>query len=389
MKELIHQILRISKILFYYTFWCICLLFPIDQRKVVICSYYGRGYGDNSKYIVDELLKKDNSLSLIWLVSNKSEIESLPLGVKGVKMNSIMGLYHLYTSKIWIDNCRKLYYILKRNNQFYIHTWHSFSLKKIEKDVEQSLGVLYLKNAKHDSKIINCIISCSDFMTNLYKTVFWYDGPVYAFGAPRNDIIINNDTSCIKKVYNEYNIHNDKKIALYAPTFRKDLSLEPYSVDYYRLKSACEKKFGGEFVVFVRLHPNIAKKSKNIYFDNENLFDATYYPDMQELLCASSIVVSDYSSLMFDFALTGKPAFQFATDIEEYKKDRGFYFELDKLPFPLAKSNDELENNIEAFNEVSYKEKLEKFYTDAGMIRDGKASERCAELILKVCGKNK
>lgn len=376
------------RIMLCRTIWCICLLFPIQKNKVVICSYYGRGYGDNPKPIVNEILKKDKSLSLIWLISNEKERASLPSEVKGVKMKSVSGLYHLYTAKVWVDNCRKLHYISKRKNQFYVQTWHGFSLKKIEKDAEQSLGDLYIRNAKSDSKKIDCIISCSGFMTKIYNDSFWYDGPVYTWGAPRNDIIVNNDIDCIKEVRNELNVQNDKKIVLYAPTFRRDLSTEAYSIDYYRLKAACEKRFGGEFIVLVRLHPNAARKSQNIFFDNVNLFDATYYPDMQELLCACDVVVSDYSSLMFDFALSGKPAFQFATDIDEYKKDRDFYFEIDKLPFLLAKNNDELENNITAFDEVLYKEQLDAFYDSSEIVRDGNSSAKCAELISNVCRKN-
>ena len=156
-------------------------------------------------------------------------------------------------------------------------------------------------------------------------------------------MFISDSGDVKEKVYSFYNLSEETKTVVYAPTFRVDWSLEPYSVDYVRLKKACEERFGGKFVVLVRLHPNIAAKSEELGITyNDEIINATYYPDMQELLCACDIVISDYSSLMFDFALSYKPCFQYATDIDAYKGDRNFYFDLSDMPFPMATSNDEL-----------------------------------------------
>jgi CDP-glycerol glycerophosphotransferase len=105
---------------------------------------------------------------------------------------------------------------------------------------------------------------------------------------------------------------------------------------------------------------------------------------MQELLSTVDIVISDYSSLMFDFALSFKPCFQFATDIEEYKKDRDFYFDLNSLPFSLAISNDELYKNIISFDNTSYARKLKDFYEKVGMNLSGNASIKTAEIINEI-----
>lgn len=360
----------------------IVFFMPIKKKKILVSSYYGRGYGDNLKYIVEEFLSRNiKKLQIVWVVKNKEEARSLPLGVKSCLVYSMKYYYHLSTSKIWIDNCRKAFYY-KKKNQYYVQTWHGFALKRIEKDVEHNLSSVYVERAKKDSKAIDVIISCSAFMERIYKNSFWYNGEVVNLGAPRNDIIINKDANIIKKVKLYYSIKEKQKIVLYAPTFRKEQSLSVYSLDFDKLLDCCNRKFGGDFIVLVRLHPNIATLASNIQY-GQKIKNATFYPDMQELLLATDVLISDYSSLMFDYALSLKPVFMFATDIDIYKNDRDFYFNLCDLPFNVSVNNEELEHNIMSFNIENYKLNLMNFYEDVGMIIDGQASKKVVDLILK------
>lgn len=370
----------------YRAKWLICRVCPIDKRKITISNFFGRGYGDNAKYIVEKLLATETDLKIIWLIKNEDEKESLPENVEPCISGTLLSIYHLSTSKIWIDNCRKSGVVFKRKNQFYIQTWHGFALKRIEKDVEGNLSKAYIKMAKKDSKNVDCIISCSRFMTEIYRNSFWYNKEILEVGAPRNDILLRlNGVQDIKdKVYRYFEISYDKKIILYAPTFRVDERTNVYALDYNRIVKACSRRFGGEYVVVIRLHPNISSKNVQMKWTTE-VIDGTFYSDLQELMLVSSIVISDYSSLMFDFALTYSPCFQFATDIEEYKKDRNFYFDLDSLPFDLAVSNEELVLNIERFDEKSYVTKLDNFFDMVGMVREGNASQRCKEIIMEKC----
>ena len=364
--------------------WIISRMFPIDKKKITISSFYGRGYGDNAKYIVEKLLKSEKNFKIIWIVKNDSEAKTLPEGVTACKDGTFKCIYHLMTSKIWIDNCRKYFIMLKRRNQFYIQTWHGFALNRIEKDAIASLAADYEKLAMRDSKNIDYIISCSKFMTDIYRNSFWYDGEIIETGAPRNDILIKGDQEIKSKVYEYFNIQSNKKIILYAPTFRADRQTDAYSIDYKRIIDACNKRFDGEFIFITRLHPNIAAMSGNLVWSNE-IINGSYYSDMQELMVASNIIITDYSSVMFDFALQYKPCFQFATDISAYKNDRNFYFELDKLPFSVAENNDELEKNILDFSASDYKQALETFYNDVGMIRAGNAADKCCDIIIEKC----
>lgn len=378
---------KMLKVLHLFAINFLMLIFkiiPINNRKIFIISYYGKGFGDNPKYIVEELLRVNNDYKIIWGVKKGVDVSNFPPQVKICRYFGLLAAFHLATSKIWIDNCRKPP-VLKRKKQVYLQTWHGFALKRIERDVEEKLSKYYTYCAKADSKKIDLIISDSKFMSEIYRKSFWYNGEIVEWGSPRNDILINGQSHALKKVRDFFNITN-KKIILYAPTFRADGSLSPYSIDYDRLRQCCKRKFGEDFIVLVRLHPNIVQRCQDLLFEEGKIINATYYADMQELLLASDICITDYSSLMFDFALSGKPCFQFATDIEEYKQDRNFYFEIDKLPFTVSCNNDELENNILNFEESKYKEHLQRFYQKVGMIMDGKATIRTVEYILKIMG---
>lgn len=364
----------------------ICWMLPITNNKIVFSSYCGRGYGDNLKYICDALIRKNEDYQIIWMINNIKEAKSLPKGITPCIVGSLPWIYHLATAKVWVDNCRKAFYY-KKKDQYYIQTWHGFALKRIEMDAQDALEDIYVKIAKKDSKQIDVIISDSRFMTGIYQRSFWYDGKIVEWGSPRNDIFSNQtDAEQIKKTICEfYGISADCKIVLYAPTFRVDGSLKPYQLDLDKLKIICEERFGGKFTALVRLHPNISKRSKELSFNSNQYIDASEYHNLQELLAAADVVISDYSSLMFDFALSEKPCFQFATDIDEYKKDRNFYFQLDNLPFSLSQNNDELEKAILEFDEEKYKNKVCHFFRDVGMIKTGTASDKCAELILEIC----
>lgn len=370
--------------------WGIGFFLPIKKNKVLVSSYYGRGYGDNPKYIVEELLHRNADCQIIWLVSGDKEKETLPQGVKGVRNNSVAAAYHRTTAKVWIDNCRGVFEY-KKKKQYYIQTWHGFALKRIERDVQEHLMKGYVKGAKKDSKAINLIVSEGRFMTQLYRNAFWYNGEIAQWGSPRNDILAKaeNAIEARQKLCKHFALDEDVKIVLYAPTFRANHSLEPYNMDYARVKAVCEKKFGSKFKVLVRLHPGIMERSRELQIDGISVLDASGYVDMQELLAAADIVISDYSSLMFDFALSGKPCFQYATDIEDYKADRNFYFRLDKLPFSVSENNDALEENILRFDYDTYKQNLDAFLDEVGLVRTGDASKKCADLIEEICKDNR
>ncbi len=365
-------------------FWYIFCISPIKDNKIVICNYFGRGFSDNAKYIVEELLKSNKNYDVVWLVNELETRECFPSGIRLVKHKSIKAIYEYVTAKVWIDNSRKNHYARKRKKQLYIQTWHGgIALKKVEKDAEKSLPKSYIKFAKNDSKNADLFISNSTFNTNMYKNAFWYEGEILECGVPRNDLLFNDVEKTIKKVKESLNIDDNKKIVMYAPTFRKDYNIEVYKFNYEKCIKAFEDRFNDEFVILIRLHPNVFDKSTELNLDSEKVINASFYPDMQELLVASDILVTDYSSSMFDFMLTRKPCLIYASDINEYADDRGFYFDINKLPPIVSGSEEEFIKNIKNFDEKTYLNAVEKFIEEQGCIDDGTSSQQVVKWIEK------
>lgn len=373
--------MRFIKKLFRAGCWVLSLALPVDKKKVVFCSYYGNGYSDNPKAIAEAMLTAGTEAKLVWLVKGDKEAATLPAGITPCPHDSIKKIWTLATARVWVDNCRK-YDRFKKKNQYYLQTWHGFPLKRIEKDVLESLAPDFEEGAIRDSKHTDLLLSNCGFETGVLRRVFWYDGEIAEFGAPRNDVFFNPDPKISIKVRQALKLPEDQKLVLYAPTFRADHSVDAYALDALRLREACCKRFGGNWTVLIRLHPNVAKQSEKLFtYDGKTVLDATTYPDMQELLVASDILITDYSSSIFDYALSGKPGFLFALDIDSYAKDRNFYFSLDELPFPLAESNDAMEEQLLNFDEEEYQINRKAFYKEQKFYDDGKASERCARWI--------
>ena len=361
----------------------ICAVTPIKKNRIVFSSYYGRGYSDSPKAICEVLRQSGEDLELLWLCKDETAAKTLPEGVRAVPTRGLKKIRALASAKVWVDNCRK-YENLKRKGQFYFQTWHGFALKKIEKDAEAGLEPRYLRACKTDSAQCDAFFTGSGFMEKLYRNSFWYQGPVLRTGTPRNDVFYQDHTALHAKVCKTLGLPEDRKLALYAPTFRADHSVEAYRIDPELVRRKAAENLKGEWTVLIRLHSNVAEQSKGLFaYDGDTLADATAYPDMQELLCAADLLITDYSSSMFDYALTGKPIVRFATDVEAYQKDRDFYFPLEELPFPLARSNQELGEVLTELQPLWTSPAWAEFARENEFCEDGQASVRCAAVILQ------
>lgn len=364
-----------------FAFLCFCMrIFPVQKNKILCCSKKGKRCGDNPMYIANELVKRDRNYKIIWLTDCEVK-KSLPYGMKCVKMRPLTMAYELATSRVWIDSNTKDYGTLKRKNQLYIQTWHaSYSLKRFGLDFPDRSEFIDRLIYAYNAGIIDLFISNSQKTSEIYRSAFGYEGRILECGSPRNDIFFRSPDLYLKKVRNYFNIC-DKKIALYAPTFRSDFSVDKFRLDYSRLKRNLEKRFGGEWVILIRLHPSDNTGAGELCHDNEQVMNATDYEDMQELLVACDILITDYSSSAFDFAVKGKSCFLYATDIDKYREEQGCYFELNDLPFPLAQDDSQLEKNILQFDEKRYQEKVNKLFDETGLCENGDASSKAADFI--------
>ena len=366
---------------------------PIQKNKIVMDNYMGKAYGCNTKYVAEKLLEMyPGKLDIVWLVSEEDKsINSFPEGIRPVVYSSQQAFREFATAKVWVSNYHKIYFVrrglYKRPEQRFIQMWHgSLGIKRIENNVQLlTENDNWLVHAKESSNMVTDWISNSTFETQVYYDAFWNVENVLEYGHPRNDILFDIPDYIRKKVEEHFGFHG-KKILLYAPTFREDYRINCYMIDWEALASALKQKFGGDWIVLLRLHPRVRQYSKMVINQASCVKDATYYDDIQELLASADCMITDYSSCIFDFMLTRRPGFIFATDIEQFNTERGFYYPLESTPFPIARNNDELLNHIAAFDQEAYSDSVSTFLKEKGCIEDGKASERVARLIAEITG---
>lgn len=355
-------------------------LLPL-KNKIIFISYYGKGIECNPKYIYEELNLRKCKYKLYWALTDNSLKNGKNNSINCIKYRGLMFYYHLATAKLWISNVRLPYYWPKRHDQLYIQTWHSgIGLKKSEADAQDSLSKVYVRHAIHDASITDLMVSNSTWETDLYKRAFWYKGEILESGLPREDCFSLPSHDIKIKVCDFYKINYNDHLVLYAPTFRRDGNMNCYNIDLVQLVNSLNEKWSGEWKVIIRLHPNIKNKQSVIQY-NDTILNGSTYEDINDLIIASDIVISDYSSCMFDGLLAKKKVFLYATDIEDYKKDRGMLFEFQELPFSLATNNHELINEINKFNEELYVKKCNDFKKRVGLFELGSGSKKVVDWI--------
>lgn len=343
---------------------------PIRKNRIFFMSYYGKHINCNPYAIYCWGKEQGKDFQAIWVSDSKMGDEIT------VKYRSLRFYYYLRTSAILIFNARPNVDIRKRRGQFYIQTWHSFlGFKMIEKDTRDTLDSKYVKKAKKDSKYIDLLLAGCGFRRKCFERNFWYQGKIAEFGTPRNDVLFSRNSQALaRNVKKELGIPEDTKILLYAPTFRNadDLSYAT-SLDAHQLRDALTDKFPGDWAIVYRLHPNV-KISRGF---SEGIVDASSYKDMQMLLLAADVLVTDYSSVMFDFMLLNRPCFLYCPDFKEYtSKERRVYFTVDELPFGICEKSQDLYNIIRCFHEEDYHRGVDDFMQRIDSFEHGTACEQ-------------
>lgn len=367
-------------------FYLLCV-FPIKKNKVVVSINDGKRYDDNQKFMMDELHKLCPEVDFV-LVKNPDYHFELPDWIRPVKWHSWCWIYEYTTAKIWMDNCIAFDYFAKRRGQMYVETWHGgLGIKTVAMDGigETKKGFNYRRFLKGPDRA-DVFISNSDHISLIYRRAFGYNGPIWKCGYPKNDMLVNGNPELGKKARKELGVPEGNKVLLYAPTWRlrftenQHIDMNVYDIDMLRLKQTLTEKFGGEWTMLLRFHPILSLYAKGYLETHPEVMDATDYPDMQSLLMATDVIISDYSSCIFDAALRRIPCFTYANDFEQYKyEERGVYYEMEELPFPYAKNNDELEQNIRTYNHEDFLKKWDAFAVRMGLNETGHAAKDIAQ----------
>lgn len=374
-----------------------CRIFPINSRKIVMWTFEcGGGYGCSPKYIAEEILRSNREgrtdYEIVWLLNDTQK--EFPAEIKKVKNTLWNRAYQLSTAGTWVSNTRTFYGTRKRKKQCYIQTWHAtICIKPIGKYRGNLFPKMAYLVSAYDSKLIDYVLSGSKWCDNMYRDGLIYDGEIIKTGTPRCDVLFNQREEKCRQMRTEYQLPEEAKIMLYAPTFRggsqnknRSVNTEDATVDFARLIESLEKRFGGSWYVFLRLHPQLAAKMQGVKVEqaSDRLIDVSQRPDMNEIIAGVDAFLTDYSSAIFEAAMIELPGFIYADDLEEYVADRGdLFFDMYDLPFPVALNNEELMGNILGFDEGKYEKELSRFMDEAGVFEDGKAGERVVELIGK------
>ena len=357
----------------------------VKTGRVVCWAYNYKQYGCNPRYLTEYLLEHYPDMEIVWVFRKGVDTSAVDKRVKCVRFRTWEYLKMVNSAEFLVTNSRTdpwHIYWHKRPEQKYLMLWHGgAALKRVERDVEDRLGFSYVQKAKRDSKVCDLMISGCRANTELIKRSFWYSGEILEKGIPRNDIFFNTKlhNTIRQQVIAKYNLPKDGRIVLYAPTFRRSGTLEPYRIDWSEMIPRLERMFGGAKVtLLLRLHPNlIGKADTSSLINHPSVIDMTRYHDMQELLCVSDMLITDYSSSMFDYAMLRRPCVLYATDVAQY--DRGYYYDFRELPFPLAEDSEQLAALIEGFDEAEYQERLKLFLDERlGLVERGVAAEELA-----------
>lgn len=361
---------------------------PVDTNKFFFISMNGNNFGDNIKRLSDYIHRNQPGAKIVWGFTD-SYYDKVDSGYHKVKICSLKYYYHILTSKYILSNFAMDFSFLakKRKGQVYLQTWHGTPLKRIGYDMYKSEkpDILYrwfgVDRIKHTMDMTDILITGSTFMTDIFRNSFLYDRKIDEVGTPRNDIFFEDHPELLEKIKTQFGIGTNEHIVLYAPTFRQNRGMDYYNIDLSKLISCWEKKTGQKYRLLVRLHPVMLRKEQSFM----NLFpdgtiNVSLYPDMQELLYCADVLVTDYSSSMFDFMYLKRPIIMYVPDKETYS--RGFYMDIDSLPFIVINNNKEIEDQLLRYEANGYQERVEVFFNKIGSKETGIATKNVYNLLM-------
>ncbi|PKL66265.1 MAG: CDP-glycerol--glycerophosphate glycerophosphotransferase [Methanobacteriales archaeon HGW-Methanobacteriales-1] len=366
---------------------------PVNNKVIFFESNVGRNYSSNPKYVYEEMVKQglDKKFKCIWSVEDLSL--EIPGNAKKVKRARLWYLYYLAIAKVWVCDTRQPSFLVKRLETTYIQLWHGTPLKRLAMDMDvlsMSEGMElseYKKLFLENTKTWDYLISQSEYTTKKFQSCFAFEKEILETGFPRNDILFDkNNEESIESLKKNYNLPLDKKIILYAPTWRDD---EFYENGIYKFSlqiglDLLQKELADTYIILIKLH-YLVKDSLDWSKYAGFVYECDHLGDIQELYLISNYLITDYSSVMFDYALLRRPMLIYAYDYENYRDNlRGFYFDIfEEFPGPIVTDSYDLIESIKNYDYVEYEEKYNKFLDKFTSFDKGHASGLIVDLILE------
>lgn len=366
-------------------------MLPLRRSIILFESNLGRNYTGNPRAIYEEMVRQglDRKFRCYFILEDvKTQI---PGSARKIKRNRFRYFLLLAISGCWVSDSRMPRYIIKRPGCTYIQTWHGTPLKKLALDMDTvymagETGIEdYKKKFYENTRTWDYLISQNSFSTEIFRRAFAFQKEVLEIGYPRNDVLFRmNHESDIRRLKEKLGLPLDKRIILYAPTWRDN---EFFGKGRYKFNprldfSLLKSKLGEDTVMIVKYHYLIMDQIDwSPYGDFIRSYDMSY--DISLLYLVSDLLITDYSSVMFDYSLLKRPMLFYCYDLEEYKDNlRGFYFDfLKEAPGPIVKTTEELIQAILNYNSSEYSERYEAFRTKYNHADDGRAAEKVVRLI--------
>ncbi|MDN5760501.1 MAG: CDP-glycerol glycerophosphotransferase family protein, partial [Tomitella sp.] len=334
------------------------------RNVVLFSSYNGKSASDSPLEIHRELRRRGVDADLVWSVSDHAA--EAPSDARSVLVGTHEYYECLHTSRYLVNNNNFPYYFEKHPDQTYLQTWHGTPLKRIGNDVPSAnLSLSYRALMRREAAAWDFLLAQNSFAADALPAAFGYDGEVLSLGYPRNDILAGSSAELVDSVRQRVGVRPGQQVVLYAPTWRdtvKTSSGRYAFVNYLKLDEV-SAALGDDTVLLVRGHSNTQGMAAGT--TPANIVDVSTYPNVAELMLISDALVTDYSSIMFDFAVTGRPMVFLVPDIEEYAgTTRGFYLDFREIaPGPMHATTDEVLGSLSAPDRLGrdYHDRYESF----------------------------
>lgn len=359
----------------------------VKENYVVFESFLGKNYSDSPKYIYEYMVNEELPFKYIWIFNDKKK--KIPGNAKIIKRFSLAYYYYIAKSKYWVNNMRQPLHYIKKDGQVFLETWHGTPLKKLVFDMKDvySANPRYKQNFYKQSRAWDYLISPNQYSSEIFRRAFKFEKEMLEFGYPRNDPLYASDREMrAEKIKEQLGIPKDKKVILYAPTWRDDEFYEPgkYKFDLKLDLRKMKKELGKDYVVALRMHYFIAD-DLNLEGAEGFAFNLSKYDDIADLYIISDILITDYSSVFFDYANLKRPILFYAYDLHKYRDQlRGFYIDYEKeIPGPILKTSDEIIDAIKNIEQIqkSYASLYNDFYKKFCSWHDGQASKKIVEKV--------
>lgn len=374
-----------------------------DAKTICFKAFNGKSYSCSPKAIYEYMLTQEQfkDFKFIWVFKEPEKHRYLEKNPNTTLVQDSTRAYlkAMAVSKYWIHNYRVSDHIYPKENQIYVQCWHGTPLKKLGYDITKGDNVLNSIEEirfkyKVDAAKFKAILSPSRFASEKFISAWnlkaiGKENCVIEQGYPRNDKLFHADEADRQRVRKALGIEGvNKKIIFYAPTWRDNQhdSTIGYTykteVDFDKLKEA----LGDEYIILFRAHYLVANS-----FDFEKysgfVYDVSSYDDINDLYIVSDLLITDYSSVFFDYANLRRPMLFYMYDFDAYKNEmRDFYFDIDELPGPIVKDEDSLIEAIRGLDRymLAYGEKYIAFHNKFNYLDDGHASARVVDAVMRL-----